>query len=104
MNKVFLLSVSNFKAFLLSDNKVLQAFPFLQPLKTKLSALKGCAPCQRGRKGKSLDSDIQEAITRIVSMGEGDKARLKALLGAQTVRAYHRTNVNGRMVRKRAEW
>jgi len=104
MNKVFLLSVSNFKSALLSDNKVLQAFPFLQPLKTKMSTLKGCAPCQRGRKGKALDADIQEAITRLVSMGEGDKARLKALLGVQTIRAYHRTNVNGRMVRKRAEW
>ena len=104
MNKVVLLSVSNVKSLLLGNNRVLEAFSFLQPLKTKMNALGGCAPCQRGRKGKDLDAGIQDAITRLVNMGESDKVKLKEILGAQTIRAYHRTSVNGRMIRKRVEW
>ena len=99
-----LLSVSNVKSLLLTNNQILEAFPFLQPLKTKAAALGSCAPCQRGKKGQELDAHIQDAVKRIVDMDAASKASLKTMLNASTVRAYYRDNVNGRMVRKRVEW
>lgn len=104
MANVVLLSVSNVKSLLLTNNQVLEAFPFLQAVKTKSAALGSCAPCQRGKKGKELDAQIQEAVKRIVDADAGSKERLKVMLNASLIRAYYRQNVNGRMVRKRVEW
>ncbi len=104
MANVVLLSVSNVKSLLLTNNQILELFPFLQAVKTKSASLGSCAPCQRGKKGKELDAHIQEAVKRIVTMDAASKEKLKSILGAQTMRAYYRENVNGRMIRKRAEW
>lgn len=98
------LSASKIKSTLLKDNRFVERFPFLRNAKAKADSLGGCAPCQRGKKGKALDAAIEEVTKQIAHLNDADKEALKSMLGADQVRVYYKTNQAGRTIRKMVEF
>jgi len=83
---------------------VLNHFPFLNIVRLKRDALSGCKPCQAGKKGDELRAAIKDAQRHIAMMSDTDKATLKRLLNAQSVRVYHMKQEGANTVRDRIDF
>ena len=98
------LSDEEFKATVLTNGRILQEFPFLQTAKQLKDSLGTCAPCQRGAKGKALTAEIHRAQQHFAAMSDQDRAKLKELLGAGSVRLFYRATKNDMAVVERIDF
>lgn len=86
MTPLIVLDDHNFQEKVLSNQQVINEFPFLINAKTTWDAVKSCKPCQRAEKGMRAKAAMMEAKKMIAEMPLDRKARFRELLDARQIR------------------
>jgi hypothetical protein len=88
----------------LAYGEMLREFPFLTPAKTAVSAMSGCARCQKNAKQRAATAAINDVKRAIGTLPTAQRERFKELLQADRVRVQWQEQVGNSVVRGRAEF